>query len=219
MTGPRQARGGRIAHGRVGPNPFEQPPSSLIGVQEMCPFVAHKVGAPKGIPPSAVLVVLVSVIAVAAVFGSLLAFKSMPTTTPAPIPSGTFGPFLLNTTQLVGYSFPDCAFVTVAWHVVRGQVANFSVWPPEAVVLSNCHGPAPSNAGCPISFCGVSSMGPGPVCFEIGTDGSCTFSADQSGYSFTLLSPEVVDNTTTYFPSLGNLTVSFVADYGPPPTT
>jgi hypothetical protein len=99
----------------------------------------------------------------------------------------TLGPFTLDSTTWVSFSFPQCAFVVAHWAVVTGGPTNFSVGQPEVVLVSNCHGPPPSNETCPPWMCGQVSMGPGPVCFETGMGGTCSFTATQPQYSFNLL--------------------------------
>lgn len=76
----------------------------------------------------------------------------------------------------------------VHWSVNTGGPTNFSVWPPEVVLVSNCHGPAPSNQTDPYAP-GNISMGPGPICFEFGMGGTCTFTATQPSYEILLYNP------------------------------
>jgi hypothetical protein len=120
----------------------------------------------------------------------------------------TLGPFLLSSSNpSVSLSFPDCAIVTVHWNVVTGPRANFSVGSGEVALASDCHGPPPSSATCPVPYCGGNgtvSMGPGPICFESGFAGTCSFTATQPIYGFVALS---------YPWSIGNATVAFTINY------
>jgi len=94
------------------------------------------------------------------------------------------GPYTMNATTAVQLAFPQCAFVVVHWEVVSGGPTDFSVGTGEAVITSDCTGPPPSNATCIPTFCGNVSMGPGPICFETGMGGTCSFTATQPQYDF-----------------------------------
>ena len=157
-----------------------------------------------------VLVGLISGIAVTSITAGLALWGS----SPGVAMSGTLGPYLLNnSTRGVGLSFPQCSLVTVHWQVVTGSSANFSVWPPEAVLVPNCQTPLPppTNGTCPAAVCGNASMGPGPVCFESGMSGACSFSSTQPGYGFDLYTGYHISNGTPIENGLGNTTVSFTA--------
>ncbi len=119
------------------------------------------------------------------------------------------GPYLLdNSNRSTLLAFPDCAHVAVRWSVVSGSSANFSVWPPPLKLISNCSGPPPTNSTCPSSGCDP-YQGP-PVCYEAGQGGSCSFTSTQEDYEFALYEP---CSPQAVCPSLGNLVVSFTADY------
>jgi hypothetical protein len=155
---------------------------------------------------------IVAVVAVAVVGFTTAALAGWGGGAP-PGATGAFGPFLLtNASHDIGLSFPDCSLVLVHWSVVTGPSANFSVWPPAAVVATTCTGLPPSNATCPVSVCKTTSLGPWPVCFETGAEGSCTFVAAQTGYSFVLY-PVCLSRGSACLPTLGNLTVTFTAIY------
>ncbi len=98
---------------------------------------------------------------------------------------GVLGPYTLDATNYyapIEISFPQCAFVVAHWAVVTGGPTNFSAGSGEFVADSDCHGPPPSNQSCLPSGC--SSMGPPPICYEVGMGGSCSFTATQSQYYF-----------------------------------
>lgn len=122
-----------------------------------------------------------------------------------PMPTSNLGPFILNSANPnVSLSFPDCAVVTVHWKVVVGPRMNFSVGAGPVLLASDCHGPPPSNATCVEPYCGGISMAPGPVCFEQGYGGTCSFTATQPTYGF---------GAVAYPYSIGNATVSFTISY------
>jgi len=121
------------------------------------------------------------------------------------------GPYVLNSSNPgVFLSLPDCAHVTVHWDVISGPSMNFSVGSGEAILASDCHDwTPPSNETCPAPYCepGTQSLGPGPICFESGFSGTCSFTATQLSYGFTAF-------TALSYPwSIGNATVSFTIDY------
>ena len=157
----------------------------------------------------AVVVIATSTIALAAVIGAV----AVSNVSSGPSQSGTLGWYALsNSTRSIDLSFPICSFVEVTWYVsvADAPAANFSVFPPsEFQPASDCHGPAPSNGSCPPSVCGYYANGGAPVCFETGYSGQCFFTATQTAYNFVLWSHPFVTN-------LGNLTVAFIVDYGPP---
>lgn len=157
-----------------------------------------------------VLVGLISGIAVASITVGIATWGAPPGTAAG----GTIGPYLLNnSTRGVELSFPQCSLVTIHWQVMAGSSTNFSVWPPEAVLAANCHSPLPppTNSTCPAVVCGNASMGPGPVCFESGMSGVCSFSSTQPGYGFDLYTGYHISNGTPIENGLGNTTVSFTA--------
>lgn len=173
---------------------------------------------PSGIVGRLRLVLLVLTAVGIMVAGASLAFVG-PASTGDPRAGTTTDYTLTSSNRSDGLSFPNCNQVSVTWQVVAGGVANFSVWPPEAVVVGNCPEPAlsPPPASCPAWACGGASMGPGPVCFEVGMSGACSFSATQAGYTFLLDSPYSPTNGSQ---SLGGLAVDFVVTYSncaPPP--
>lgn len=122
----------------------------------------------------------------------------------------TLGPYQLDSSiPYVTLSFPNCAVLTVHWRLVEGSQANFLVRQASAALaVWDCYfAPAPSNATCEQPYCGEMSTGPGPICFETGVSGSCSFTAVQPPYDFGALET----------PSgIGNLTVSFIVSYLPP---
>jgi len=123
----------------------------------------------------------------------------------APVSTSHMGPFILNSSNpTVSLSFPECAVVTVHWTVVVGPQVNFSVGSGEVVLASDCHGPPPTNASCVEPYCGGVSMAPGPICFEQGYGGTCSFTATQPMYGF---------GAVAYPYSIGNATVSFTISY------
>ena len=159
------------------------------------------------------VVILVAVISVAVVVVAVSATN----VSSGPNPSGTLGWYSLNnSTRSIGLSFPICSRVFVTWYVSDGPAANFSVVPPEFEATADCHGPPPTNGSCSPSVCGYYAQAGAPVCFESGYSGQCSFTATQTGYNFLLWTRLAVTNTTTYLPSLGNLTVGFIVDYWPP---
>lgn len=138
-----------------------------------------------------------AVLGIAAGLVAILVVVSLMALVTGSSPSPRSGPVLLssnyvlnNSSRDVSLSFPACVQVTANWSVVSGSVANFSVWPPEAV-LDDCGGHAARApvGDCPSWACGGVSMGPGPVCFETGTGGVCEFYASQPGYDFLLATP------------------------------
>ena len=156
----------------------------------------------------ATVVVALVVIVVAAVMGAV----AVSNVSSGPSQSGTLGWYALNNSPRgISLSFPICSFVEVTWYVsvADGAATNFSIFPPEFEQISDCHGPPPSNGSCPPSVCGYYSNGGAPVCFETGYDGQCFFTATQTAYDFLLWTQPIVTN-------LGNLTVAFFVDYGPP---
>ena len=118
----------------------------------------------------------------------------------------TMGPYVLNSSnQGLSLSFPDCAQVTVHWNVVSGPGVNFSVGQGDSLGLSDCYNQlSPSNATCVEPYCGGPSTAPGPICFEQGFRGTCSFTATQPMYEFAALS---------YPWNVGNATVSFTINY------
>jgi hypothetical protein len=123
------------------------------------------------------------------------------------------GPFILdNKTASVGLFFPSCSFVTVQWADSTGAKVNFTVWPaPNALLGAICAGPPPSNATCPPAWgdC-YTSFAPGPICFEDGASGMCSFVSNDPPYDFTVV---------TWLPGLiaiigvDNSTLAFVVSY------
>lgn len=112
----------------------------------------------------------------------------------------------------VTLSFPACSEVSVTWHVVVGGTTAVAVFPPGAILSSDCHGPPPSNDSWPSSWPNA-GMDSGPVCLELGTQGHCTFTADQSSYTLLLYSPAPYSPT---WPNVGNETVLVTISYAPP---
>lgn len=137
------------------------------------------------------------ILAVVIVIEALVAIVFVPAVSSSPLMGPTFqSTYNLNQT---GYlTFPDCAVVSVTWWVFSGGPAGFAVFPPEAVLLSDCHGPLPSNGSCPPAFCppGQWELGPGPVCYESGTTGTCHFTATQAGYSIFAVKPNSTNRST-----------------------
>lgn len=118
----------------------------------------------------------------------------------------TLGPYVLNSSNPgVSLSLPDCSIVSVDWGVVSGPSVNFSVGQGGALGVSNCHNYVlPSNATCPVAYCGLMNAEPGPICFETGFGGTCSFTATQPSYGFgAIASPW----------SIGNATVTFTVHY------
>jgi len=115
-----------------------------------------------------------------------------------PLPASNLGPFSLDAANpTISLSFPDCAVVVVHWTVVAGPRMNFSVGTGEALLASNCNGPPPSNATCVQPYCGGFSMAPGPICFEQGLGGTCSFTATQPMYGFAAVAyPYSIGNAT-----------------------
>ena len=120
----------------------------------------------------------------------------------------TVGPYVLNSSNPgVSLSFPDCAQVTVHWRVVAGPEMNFSVGQGDVLLVSDCHDwIPPSNETCPLAYCHGWSTVPGPICFESGLGGACSFTATQPSYSFgAATAPDTW--------SMGNASVAFTVDY------
>jgi len=138
-----------------------------------------------------------------AIIGVVLVLASIGPTT-----QHTLGPYTLNSSNpVVSLPLPDCAQVTVHWKLVSGPRVNFSVGQGDVSLMSNCSSQLPpSNATCPLSYCGLTSTGPGPICFESGSGGTCSFTATQPSYGF-------VASTVPYPWSMGNATVSFTVHY------
>jgi hypothetical protein len=121
-------------------------------------------------------------------------------------PSGVKGPYVLeNASNGISLQLPRFAIVSVVWTVVHGPSVNFSVFPPALEVALNCRSPAPSNASYPG---GWNSVDPGPVCYESGTNGSCSFMATQFTYWFSLYPPSFSTN-----PGSPTVNVSFMVSY------
>ena len=117
------------------------------------------------------------------------------------------GPYLLNNSSSgIVLHFPHDAIVTVLWNIVRGSYANFSVWPPAPEILQNCRTPSPSSQVNPPGW--TSGVDPGPVCFESGTNGSCSFPTTQFTYGFDLYNPSAGSG-----PELDNTSASFMVSY------
>jgi hypothetical protein len=136
---------------------------------------------PSGTPPDIALPVSVAIVVVAVIAVLVIAMAASWGAARLPPSSGEFGPFFLNDAQpsADAPSFPSCSYVLASWEVLGGGPVNFSIWPPPEISASGCQGPPPSNATTPP---GWFSYDPGPVCFESGTGGSCTFTASQSSY-------------------------------------
>lgn len=91
--------------------------------------------------------------------------------------------------------------------VVQGSYANFSVWPLPLEEIPNCRTPAPSNAVNPPEW--SSPVDPGPIYYESGTNGSCSFMATQVFYGLAPYEPSSASN-----PGSQNVSVSFMVSYG-----
>jgi len=132
-----------------------------------------------------------------AILGVVLVLASI-----GPPTEHTLGPYVLNSSNPdISLSLPDCAIVTVHWNVVSGPGVNFSVGQGDVLLLSNClDWVPPSNATCSVTYCGLQSTGPGPICFESGLSGACSFTATQPTYGFAAFA---------YPWDIGNVTVSF----------
>jgi len=95
--------------------------------------------------------------------------------------------FILSASQTdVGVSFPSCARIHVSWNVTAGGPVSFGVWPPAALVASDCARSLPTNATPPPGYITMDAY---PVCYESGFAGNCSFTADQQGYGFYAFGP------------------------------
>jgi len=122
-------------------------------------------------------------------------------------PSAGSKSFVLNAcNESVSVSFPNCADVKVTWKVTIGGPSSFGVWPPADRALPSCSGPPPSNAQPPLNW---TSAEPGPVCYESGLSGICTFTADQDGYGLWAFGPW---EGHAWAP-IGNASVSVTVDW------
>jgi hypothetical protein len=116
-------------------------------------------------------------LAVGATVGLLLVALNLPV-----LPPGSVGPLRVSDSTVL--TFPHCARVTVHWSTVVGARVAFAIYPPEEVSFPDCRGSPPTNDTCVSPWCGPGpSLGPGPVCFEVGADGTCSFTASQDGYT------------------------------------
>lgn len=132
---------------------------------------------------------LVAAFAIVVVAAATVALAILsPSSSPPRLPAG--GPYSLTASSGVNLGFPNCTVVTLNWHVVRGNAANFSVWIVGNIPVLNCSEPAPVenvSDGCPSgNFSACINYAEAPVCAEFGMNGSCAFQSDGKANIFDL---------------------------------
>jgi len=127
---------------------------------------------------------VLSALAIASlVLGGIFGVASSSSPPMGPVTTATYG---LNATY-GSFAFPSCAVVTVTWQDLAHHQAGLGVGSGEAVLISDCRGPANSeNDSCAPGACVPNqvSMGPGPIEWENATHGWFQFTATQPGYGF-----------------------------------